>query len=282
MLAADYGGRSGARAMGVYNLAGYTAGAISAVAQGGLAPLGLDRVGSASFAVLVPLGAAGALLATRLGPGVEPDPAVRAALERPAARIAALGPSRRRVYGLAGLFAIDAGGGGLVTTTFLSYYLTTRYGGGAVRARCALRRGHRAAGLQRAARATRRRPDRLDRDHGRHPPAQQSAADRGRVRAEARVGVGPPARPQPALQRGRPDTPGPGAGRRDTGGADECRGHDERGPLCRAPSRALLAGQLQQLALGARWRCRDWSRPATTCRCGSGAPGTGSRPPSLE
>jgi MFS family permease len=43
------------------------------------------------------------------------------------AKISRLGPSRRRVLGLAGLFAVDAGGGGLVTTTFLSYYLTTRY-----------------------------------------------------------------------------------------------------------------------------------------------------------
>ena len=32
------------------------------------------------------------------------------------------------MFGLAGLFAVDAGGGGLVTTTFLSYYLITRYG----------------------------------------------------------------------------------------------------------------------------------------------------------
>jgi MFS family permease len=38
-----------------------------------------------------------------------------------------LGPSRRVVHRLAGLFAVDAGGGGLVTTGFLAYYLAQRY-----------------------------------------------------------------------------------------------------------------------------------------------------------
>jgi MFS family permease len=38
-----------------------------------------------------------------------------------------LGPSRRNVFQLAGLFAADAAGGGLITATFLAYYFTTRY-----------------------------------------------------------------------------------------------------------------------------------------------------------
>jgi predicted MFS family arabinose efflux permease len=38
-----------------------------------------------------------------------------------------LGPSRRVVRRLAGLFAVDAGGGGLVTTGFLAYCLAQRY-----------------------------------------------------------------------------------------------------------------------------------------------------------
>jgi MFS family permease len=126
MLAAEEGGRSGARAMGVYNFIGYAAGAVGAFAQGAVGLLAHRSVGAVAFLVLVPLGLGGAALALSLRSGVEPatdpdDP------NRPV-EVSRLGPSRRRVLGLAGLFAVDAGGGGLVTTTFLSYYLTTRYG----------------------------------------------------------------------------------------------------------------------------------------------------------
>jgi MFS family permease len=127
MLAAERGGRSGARAMGIYNFIGYIAGALGALAQGGLGLVSHGSAGAAAFLVLVPLGLGGAALALLLSPRMEP-----AAVDDPhgsqrRAKISRLGPSRRRVLGLAGLFAVDAGGGGLVTTTFLSYYLTTRY-----------------------------------------------------------------------------------------------------------------------------------------------------------
>lgn len=127
MLATEEGGRSGARAMGWYNFVGYIAGALGALAQGGVELAVNGPVGSVEFLVLVPLGLGGAALALSLSPGVEPASVDRALDSRQRTR-SRLGPSRRRVFGLAGLFAVDAGGGGLVTTTFLSYYLITRYG----------------------------------------------------------------------------------------------------------------------------------------------------------
>jgi len=128
MLATEEGGRSGARAMGVYNFVGYIAGAIGAMAQGGLGLLVHGSLGAAAFVVLVPLGLAGAALGLSLSARVEPPTVFAATVTGRVTESSRLGPSRRRVYGLAGLFAVDAGGGGLVTTTFLAYYLTTRYG----------------------------------------------------------------------------------------------------------------------------------------------------------
>ena len=128
MLAAEEGGRSGARAMGVYNFVGYIAGALGALAQGGVGLAVHGSPGTVAFLVLVPLGLGGAALALSLSPGVEPVTVDDPDDSHRHAEVSRLGPSRRRVFGLAGLFAIDAGGGGLVTTTFLSYYLTTRYG----------------------------------------------------------------------------------------------------------------------------------------------------------
>jgi predicted MFS family arabinose efflux permease len=113
--------------MGVYNFVGFIAGALGALAQGGVGLLTHQSPSAAPFLVLVPLGLGGAALALRLTPGVEPVPAETQESARRRA-VSRLGPSRRRVFGLAGLFAIDAGGGGLVTTTFLSYYLISRYG----------------------------------------------------------------------------------------------------------------------------------------------------------
>jgi len=128
MLATEEGGRSGARAMGMYNFVGYIAGAIGAMTQGGLGLLVHGTVGAVAFVVLVPLGLAGAALGLSLSARVEPPAIADATATGLVAESSRLGPSRRRVFGLAGLFAVDAGGGGLVTTTFLAYYLTTRYG----------------------------------------------------------------------------------------------------------------------------------------------------------
>jgi predicted MFS family arabinose efflux permease len=93
---------------------------------------GLGRHGGVSawwFAVLVPVGLAGALFAFGLSPAVEAPTADRppglSGVVRARSR---LGESRTVVRRLSGLFAVDAAGGGLVTTGFLSYYFTQRYG----------------------------------------------------------------------------------------------------------------------------------------------------------
>lgn len=127
MLAAEEGGRSGARALGFYNAVGYAAGAAGALTQGGVSLLTHGSLSSVAFVVLVPVGLGGAALAWSLSPRVEPDPPDG---DAPAdqGRVRRLsGPSRQRVLALAGLFSVDAAGGGLITTTFLSYYLTSRY-----------------------------------------------------------------------------------------------------------------------------------------------------------
>lgn len=127
MLAAEDAGTS--NVYGVYNAVGATAGALGALA----AALPGVRSGGEHvvvhgwlFAVLVPVGVAGALLAARMSPAVELPPGPVTLADAPKAR-ARLGPSRGTVRRLAALFAVDAGGGGLVTTGFLAYYFTSRY-----------------------------------------------------------------------------------------------------------------------------------------------------------
>src|SRR5206468_8793671 len=92
----------------------------------------LDRHGGVSawwFAVLVPVGLAGALLAFGLSPAVEAPTADRPpGFSGVLCARSRLGESRTVVRRLSGLFAVDAAGGGLVTTGFLSYYFTQRYG----------------------------------------------------------------------------------------------------------------------------------------------------------
>jgi MFS family permease len=127
MLAAEDAGT--ARVYGRYNAVGAAAGALGALAA---ALPELDGHGSTVpawwFAVLVPVGLAGALLALRLSPAVEAStgggpPGLSGAV-RARSR---LGESQPVVRRLAGLFALDAAGGGLVTTGFLSYFFTQRY-----------------------------------------------------------------------------------------------------------------------------------------------------------
>jgi hypothetical protein len=115
---------------GRYNAVGAVAGALGAL---GAALPGVS-VGNASsgagvhawlFLVLVPVGLAGAVLASRLSSAVEGGAAsVGPAVARSSAR---LGPSRSTVRRLAALFAVDAGGGGLVTTAFLAYFFAEQF-----------------------------------------------------------------------------------------------------------------------------------------------------------
>lgn len=130
MLAAEDAGTS--RVYGRYNAAGAVAGALGAL--GATLP-GLGRHGAGAgvhawlFAILIPVGLVGAVLAWLLSPAVEASAAGPPSLARvrPPAHVR-LGPSRPVVRRLAALFAVDAGGGGLVTTGFLSYFFAQRYG----------------------------------------------------------------------------------------------------------------------------------------------------------
>ncbi|MEX1124637.1 MAG: MFS transporter, partial [Acidimicrobiia bacterium] len=71
------------------------------------------------FLLLVPIAAAGMILARRLSPSVEVAQGLRKA--------APLGPSRRAVTLLAGLFGLDAFAGGFVVQTFIAFWLIDRY-----------------------------------------------------------------------------------------------------------------------------------------------------------
>jgi MFS family permease len=125
MLAAEDAGT--ARVFGRYNAVGAAAGALGALAVTipGLRPGG--GVHAWLFAVLVPVGLAGVVIASRLSPAVEAPVAGALPAGLAVKGWSRLGPSRPVVRRLSGLFAVDAAGSGLVTTGFLSYYLASRY-----------------------------------------------------------------------------------------------------------------------------------------------------------
>lgn len=128
MLAAEDAGT--AAVYGRYNAVGAAAGALGALAVAipGLRPAGAaGDVHAWLFAVLIPVGLVGAVIAGRLSPAVEAQAPGAAPAGRALRARARLGPSRTVVRRLAGLFAVDAAGGGLVTTGFLSYFFATRY-----------------------------------------------------------------------------------------------------------------------------------------------------------
>lgn len=71
------------------------------------------------FLLLLPIAATGVIIARRLSPSVEVTEGRRIA--------APLGPSRRAVTRLAGLFAVDAFAGGFVVQTFIAFWLIDRF-----------------------------------------------------------------------------------------------------------------------------------------------------------
>ena len=124
MLATEDAGT--AAVYGRYNMVGAAAGALGALSVT-LTGLGHGRGAAGGgwlFAVLVPVGLAGVVIASRLSPAVETRPEAASGGGRARAR---LGGSRLVVRRMAGLFAVDAGASGLVTTGFLSYYFSERY-----------------------------------------------------------------------------------------------------------------------------------------------------------
>lgn len=111
---------------GMYNAFGALMGAMGALAQGFISAVaGSSHISSLAFLVLFPLGIGGAILAATLTTAVEPVVVRQESTTK--TRQGTLGPSKRNVFQLAGLFAADAAGGGLITATFLAYYFTTRY-----------------------------------------------------------------------------------------------------------------------------------------------------------
>jgi MFS family permease len=126
MLATDQAGRVRLRTFGAYNAVATAAGALGALAAGGLGPLrdvwahapGDER----AFLLFVPVAAAGAAVAVRLSPAVEVDGPSRPRASTP------LGSGRPQVRRLAGLFAVDSFGGGFVVQSFIAYWLTVRFG----------------------------------------------------------------------------------------------------------------------------------------------------------
>lgn len=74
------------------------------------------------FLVLVPAALAGAVVAASLSVDVEAPP------RPPGKTRSRLTRSRRTVFRLSGLFALDSFGGGFVVQAFLAYWLSTRYG----------------------------------------------------------------------------------------------------------------------------------------------------------
>jgi predicted MFS family arabinose efflux permease len=106
-----------------YSFVGSVLGAVGALAAGAvdwLAPVAPPRaVAEGLFVLYGALGAASFLLYRGLS----------ARAEAPGdAPPAPLGPSRRRVYGLAALFAVDSFGGGFVVNSLLALWLSERFG----------------------------------------------------------------------------------------------------------------------------------------------------------
>jgi MFS family permease len=129
MLSSELTGRARVRGFGLYNAVATAAGSLGALAAG--APELARRLWDGApvdqrwFLLFVPVALAGALVASRLSPGVEPD--------RPAGRPGRppLQTSRPVVYRLAALFSLDSFGGGFVVQSFVAYWFAVRFGASA-------------------------------------------------------------------------------------------------------------------------------------------------------
>lgn len=110
------------RAFGTYNAVAAIAGSLGALLASGSERLA-ELLGASDvtrlFWVFVPVGLLGLFAATSLSPAVEAEsqPTTRRPIDR----------SRRRVVGLAGLFALDSFGGGFVVQSFVVFFLAERF-----------------------------------------------------------------------------------------------------------------------------------------------------------
>jgi MFS family permease len=121
MLADAPSARATARTFAVYNAIATISGSLGALLVAGVALLPDAPSSQRLFLVYTVAAAGGLLLATRLTPAVEAPPA------EPTAPRAPLGASRRNVYKLSALFALDSFGGGFVVQAFVAYVFTRRY-----------------------------------------------------------------------------------------------------------------------------------------------------------
>ncbi|MFP5489225.1 MAG: MFS transporter, partial [Acidimicrobiia bacterium] len=123
MLADAADGASPVRAFGTYNAVAAIAGSFGALIASVSDQLA-ELAGTGDVRVLfwcfVPVGALGLLAAVSLTAAVEPEHRDDRAL--------GVVRSRRRVIGLAGLFAVDSFGGGFVVQSFVVYFLAERFG----------------------------------------------------------------------------------------------------------------------------------------------------------
>jgi predicted MFS family arabinose efflux permease len=119
MLPSVAGDRSAARVFGTYNTIATLAGSLGALAAG--LPELLDT-GSARWLLAYPVAAVPAFaFALRLSPTVEVAPEPDLA-PRPLDR------SRRAVFRLSALFALDSFGGGFVVQAFIAYWFSRKFG----------------------------------------------------------------------------------------------------------------------------------------------------------
>jgi MFS family permease len=120
MLPHAAAGRPASRLFGTYNTVATLAGSLGALAAGGPS---LSGTGSAHWLLVYPLAAVlGLSVAWSLSPAVEAG----AELERKAR--APLHRSRKAVFRLSALFALDSFGGGFVVQTFIAYWFAREYG----------------------------------------------------------------------------------------------------------------------------------------------------------
>ena len=120
----DDAGRT--RAFAVYNIAqdaGHAVGALLAALPAVLRTYGLAELDAsrASLLLYVALGLAPVFLYARLSVAIEVPPAPRRALAP---------DSRRRIFGLSALFALDSLGGGFLTSALLALFFHERFGAG--------------------------------------------------------------------------------------------------------------------------------------------------------
>jgi predicted MFS family arabinose efflux permease len=123
MLPAGLDSRGRTRVFGRYNAIATITGSVGALAAGGPALL-RDTIGGIPadhrfFAVLVPVGLLGAVIASQLSERVEVEK--RPGLGLPLHR------SRKNVARLAGLFAVDSFAGGFVLQSFIAYWFRAKF-----------------------------------------------------------------------------------------------------------------------------------------------------------